>query len=226
METFATLVEQGRAATGLSYQRIADLVGRAPSTIRSWERGRSEPNDPEVVAALAAVLDISEDTLLGSVGLTRSVDSIGGKIEDIAEPEALSSEIKPALDSEPDSALPPPVHVQMDEPDLEAAQPSLEQAQEEETSPAKPSDELIDEPTPIPRVSLRRVETHRTAIPPQPMLLPAPQRSYLEDRRQMTTYRIRALLTLAILVGLLLLVEWGLHGAGLSLKEALSGLHP
>jgi transcriptional regulator with XRE-family HTH domain len=227
METFATLVEQGRAATGLSYQRIADLVGRAPSTIRSWERGRSEPNDPEVVAALAAVLDISEDTLLESVGLTRSVDSIGGKIEDIAEPEALSSEIKPALDSEPDSALPPPVHVQMDEPDLEAAQPSLEQAQEEEVAAAVPSsDEPIEEPIPKPRVSLRRVETHRTAIPPQPMLLPAPQRSYLEDRRQMTTYRIRALLTLAILVGLLLLVEWGLHGAGLSLKEALSGLHP
>ena len=42
----------------------------------------------------------------------------------------------------------------------------------------------------------------------------------------MTTYRIRALLTVGIRLALLLLVEWGLHGAGLSLKDALSGLHP
>jgi len=42
----------------------------------------------------------------------------------------------------------------------------------------------------------------------------------------MTTYRIRALLTFAILVVLLLLVEWGMHGASHSLKDALSGLHP
>jgi len=42
----------------------------------------------------------------------------------------------------------------------------------------------------------------------------------------MTTYRVRTLLTVAILVVLLLLVEWGLHGASQSLKDALSGLHP
>ena len=102
METFATLVQQGREAAGLSYQRVAELVGRAPSTIRGWERGRSEPKDAEVVIALAAVLDLPEDVLLESVELSRSSSSIGGSFSDLApsdlgEPGAVPAEVDEAV---------------------------------------------------------------------------------------------------------------------------------
>lgn len=169
--------------------------------------------------ALAAVLDIPEDVLLESVGLTRPTDSIGGSIDELTESETLL-EVEPSSEPEPAKG-PPPVHVQMDESVVSAATPSERLPVDGEESP--PSDEPISKPV---VVSRPRVETHRTAIPPQPMLLVPPPRSYLEDRRQMTTYRIRAAMTIAILLGLLLLVEWGLNGAGHSLKEALSGLHP
>jgi len=253
METFATLVQRGRVATGLSHQRIAELVGRAPSTIRGWEWGRSEPNDPEVVMALAAVLDLPEDELLESVGLSRPAGPLGGSFSDLAPADLEQDEVVPhgvwapsvggAHRAPTDEGIPPlagekdgvgsrvgglgPAPTQGDASAVEGG-PEVEALPiEEPIAPEEHPDRQRGSAT-LPRSTPRvvRAEPHRTAIPPQPLLVPPVQRSYLEDRRQMTTYRIRALLTFAILVVLLLLVEWGMHGASHSLKDALSGLHP
>jgi transcriptional regulator with XRE-family HTH domain len=229
METFATLVQQGREAAGLSYQRVAELVGRAPSTIRGWERGRSEPKDAEVVIALAAVLDLPEDVLLESVELSRSSSSIGGSFSDLApsdlgEPGAVPAEVDEAVVVDAGvSGETRPLEGPQEVGEAQGAEPRTDESITHDDG-VVPREAALPRSEPVRRPV--RAETHRTAIPPQSLLVQPTQRSYLEDRRQMTTYRIRALLTVGILLALLLLVEWGLHGAGLSLKDALSGLHP
>lgn len=62
-ETFSGFLQQRREALGISVARFAELVGRSPSTVRSWERGRSRPGDPTTVAAISAVLDVDEEIL-------------------------------------------------------------------------------------------------------------------------------------------------------------------
>lgn len=66
--SFGDLVRRGREEAGLSQARLALLIGKSPTTIRSWEHGRTHPVDPGAVAALAAVLGLDEAELLGQAG--------------------------------------------------------------------------------------------------------------------------------------------------------------
>lgn len=66
--TFGDLVRRGREEAGLSQSRLAVLIGKSPTTVRAWEHGRTNPADPEAVAALAAVLGLDETELLGHAG--------------------------------------------------------------------------------------------------------------------------------------------------------------
>ena len=69
MAQFGSLIAEHRERLGLSSNRVAELVGRSPGTVRSWERGRSQPDDPVVVSSLAAVLGIDEAELFVAAGL-------------------------------------------------------------------------------------------------------------------------------------------------------------
>ncbi|GBE20819.1 hypothetical protein BMS3Bbin01_00160 [bacterium BMS3Bbin01] len=252
MESFSALLRRGRAATGLGYQRIAELVGRSPATIRNWERAKSTPTDPEVVVALAAVLAIPEEELLSAAGLV--VDSqadafaglvpsglgtddleeegtgeaLGEHVSDLPEPARLfeqgahvastgvsSTEAKPGREpqlawdtSEPESGLPSP-----------AGEVEPVVAVEPETGPEGTRGAGRMAPrSPAPAAP-------RSAIP-VPSAVGTTEPSYLEDGRQMMTYRVRAALTVAVGIVLLLLVEWGLRGLSISLKDLLGGLGP
>ncbi|MGQ0848075.1 MAG: helix-turn-helix transcriptional regulator [Actinomycetota bacterium] len=66
--SFGDWIRRGREEAGLSQARVAQLIGRSPATIRSWEQGRSKPSDAGAVAALAAVLGVEESTMLGKAG--------------------------------------------------------------------------------------------------------------------------------------------------------------
>ena len=66
--SFGDLVRRGREEAGLSQSRLAVLIGKSPTTVRAWEHGRTNPADPEAVAALAAVLGLDETELLGHAG--------------------------------------------------------------------------------------------------------------------------------------------------------------
>ncbi|MDH4115925.1 MAG: helix-turn-helix domain-containing protein [Acidimicrobiia bacterium] len=68
-QDFGGLIRRGRERLGLSHSRVAELIGRAPSTVRSWERGTSKPGDADVVSSLAAVLGIDEQALFVSAGI-------------------------------------------------------------------------------------------------------------------------------------------------------------
>ncbi|MDH3250592.1 MAG: helix-turn-helix domain-containing protein [Acidimicrobiia bacterium] len=69
MAQFGSLIAEHRERLGLSSSRVAELVGRSPGAIRSWERGRSHPDDPVVVSSLAAVLGIDETELFVAAGM-------------------------------------------------------------------------------------------------------------------------------------------------------------
>ena len=69
MAQFGSLIAEHRERLGLSSSRVAELVGRSPGTVRSWERGRSQPDDPIVVSSLAAVLGIDEAELFVAAGI-------------------------------------------------------------------------------------------------------------------------------------------------------------
>ncbi len=69
MAQFGSLISGHRERLGLSSSRVAELVGRSTGTVRSWERGRSKPDDPIVVSSLAAVLGIDETELFVAAGM-------------------------------------------------------------------------------------------------------------------------------------------------------------
>ncbi|MGF1667623.1 MAG: multiprotein-bridging factor 1 family protein [Acidimicrobiia bacterium] len=87
---FGVLIRQSRERLGLTPSRVAELIGRAPGTIRAWEKGTSTPADAGVVSTLAAVLGIDEVSLFEAAGLEPPVSDSAPSVR-----EALSS-ITPA----------------------------------------------------------------------------------------------------------------------------------
>ena len=72
-QPFSEFLRARRQSLDLPVARFAELVGRSPSTVRGWERGRSRPGDPKTVAAIAAVLDMDEESLASLIA--------GGEVE-------------------------------------------------------------------------------------------------------------------------------------------------
>lgn len=79
--SFGQLIKEQRIEKGLTQQRLADLVGRSPSTVRSWERDRATPNDETVIDSLSAVLGLDKGVLFELAGVEFAGQS----------PEAISS---------------------------------------------------------------------------------------------------------------------------------------
>lgn len=69
--SFGRTVRYRRTKLGLSQTKLAELVGRTTPTVRSWERDKSRPNDPKVLAALAAVLGVDERHLFDKAEVDR-----------------------------------------------------------------------------------------------------------------------------------------------------------
>lgn len=69
-ESFGDLIRRRRQVMGLSQAKLAELMGRTPSTIRSWERNLSAPTDHSVLRTLATVLGLPDSAVLAPLGLT------------------------------------------------------------------------------------------------------------------------------------------------------------
>jgi transcriptional regulator with XRE-family HTH domain len=67
--SFGRTVRYRRTKLGMSQTQLAELVGRSTSTIRSWERDKSSPNDPQVVSTLSAILGVDERQLFEKAGV-------------------------------------------------------------------------------------------------------------------------------------------------------------
>ena len=61
-EELGKLIQLRRSELGMSQARLAELVGRSPSTIRSWEKGRTSPA-PDVMGTLSDVLGLEAENL-------------------------------------------------------------------------------------------------------------------------------------------------------------------
>ena len=183
--SFGRTVRYRRTKLGLSQARLGELVGRSPSTVRSWERDKSHPNDPKVLIALSAILGVDEQSLFEKAGLAQPEVEGSPTIEqELATLGHDTDEITAGVDDEPDPGPKPfeePVSSQ--EPDLES--------------------------TPITGTDPSYV------APPNPYVLtpvgpPVQEPSYLEDRGQRQLYRVRNLATIVILVALGIAFLWAL----------------
>lgn len=194
------LISSQRAALGLTQARLAELVGRSPSTIRSWERDRTAPADRASVAALAAVLGLTEDEMAAAI-------------------------LGP---SEPPAAPPTPVPVDQDESAvpgddagpaggneravaLEAGhsggKESIDSSSLRTPAAAWDGSEAAAAPTVLSEVSPAREET-AGAVARLPRIP-----SYLDNPEEVRTYRVRAVLTAALMILILIVLIWAFREA-------------
>ena len=218
----------------MSQAKLAELVGRSATTIRSWERDMSVPTDGGVISALAAVLDIDKRSLFEKAGLKLPVEETSPSVEQALA--SLSADSRgsmmggsaPILSDEPERSPvgvedPYPVfELDLDDPPEQPVDVAAVPAPvEEPESPAKDS-APIGEPT-APDDTLWRSPVTSTMAsptpapafvePPEPFVLsaatpPMVEPSYMEDSSQRQLYRVRNLATIVLLVALVIILLW------------------
>lgn len=216
--SFGRMVRYRRTQLGLSQAELAELVGRSTSTIRSWERDKSRPNDAKVLAALVAILGVDERHFFDKAGI------------DPPPQVETSPTVEQALAT---LSFPEDVVSDGDEPgeetvDGEAPQPELEGDRKPEQEPVLVSaqlDERRGEESPGDRVDesdgelVGSGDTPAYVAPPDPYqrgpLTPTlADVSYMEDNSQRQLYRVRNLATIVALIALVIAFIWAL-GEGL-----------
>jgi transcriptional regulator with XRE-family HTH domain len=225
---FAGLLRQSRERLGLSTSRVAELIGRAPGTIRAWEKGTSRPSEPGVVSALAAVLGIDESALFDSAGLDRPViesnPTVRQALSTIA-PGAVHDEFPTREPAGGRSRREPSGAFGTFQPGVTAAATgetiaaTHERASDEETQltqvPASmggaPSRKSVRDGAPSFLDRLRAATVRRQPRPASaPSTLPPVPRapSYLEDTTERWSYRLRAIYTGAGVIALFIVLGW------------------
>lgn len=226
------LIRQQRAALGLTQARLAELVGKSPSTVRGWERDRSRPSNDASLSALAAVLGLSEEQV------QRALWAPDGGIAEIGEPTPSLPETRPApitesVGVELTTGYEPIVESDLAEEEIEVAEPGeVEPAEESVLSEpssleAEPpgfdeppeletvvSDDLFHSPSPEPPARRFRfgeladgfrsagVVSRRPRVP-----------SYLDDPAEVRTYRMRMIMTAALIVFMIIVLLWAIGEA-------------
>ena len=191
------LISSQRAALGLTQARLAELVGRSPSTIRSWERDRTAPADRASVAALAAVLGLTEDEMAAAIlGPTESPPA--------APPPT------PAPVEQVESAVPDEDASAAGEDEREVAlglghsggNESTDSSSFQTPAPASDESQAAAASTVLSEISPARVETAGAVarLPRVP--------SYLDDPGEVRTYRVRTVLTAVLMILILIVLSW------------------
>lgn len=246
--SFGDSVRRGREAAGLSQARVAQLIGRSPSTVRAWEQGRSNPSDAGSVTALAAVLGLDENSLLGKAGFEpASADSRA----------TLESELASLRTVEVQMERESPRHLGPEGAVATAAPPADPWTESDEQSPfdlrawieprakaalskaarlkADFQQKLKDRPRPEPRskpAARTKVSAQPETVPSQPMappvrldprLGPLVAKSYIEDESERDFYRRRTVGTLLVLVFLFITLWWALRNTGGAIGEFVGG---
>jgi transcriptional regulator with XRE-family HTH domain len=235
--SFGDFVRRAREQAGLTQSRLAQLIGKSPTTIRSWEHGRTNPADPGAVSAMAAVLGLDETELLGQAGFEETETPTG-----MSARQQLSS-----LASERDIVFVPvvtepsgPVMTDLPEPkDEEGAladdpirvaaetEPITITISPERLSAADAAEPVLDEPvreTPGPRTKI--VVTHQSATGAS---LGSSNGyvgalSYVEDEAEKDFYRRRGLITALVLVFMVIVVWWGLGRTGGAIGDLIDAI--
>lgn len=222
---FAALIRQSRERLGLTSSRVAELIGRAPGTIRAWEKGTSLPSEPSVVSSLAAVLGIEEVTLFEAAGLEPPVVGSGPTVR-----QALSS-ITPEARRERSPESPqsqerePPAHgttfqPRNDRQDEEADVAQTTAARSESTTGVERQTGADRRPRFLDRLRAATVRRQPSPGSAPSTLPPVPRApSYLEDPTERWSYRLRSIYTAAGVVAMLVVLGWAASNLFGSLGE-------
>jgi transcriptional regulator with XRE-family HTH domain len=187
-----------RTKLGMSQAKLAELVGRSPTTIRSWESEKTMPNDTSVLAALSAILGVDEKLIFGKAGIEIPEEETSPTIE-----QALAE-----LNPNPGESVISSLHLDLDDDfDDLRVEPIRPRVMVGEAEPADELDDTVAQPL---HIDLREASY---VYPPQPYLISPVQTSpvepsYLEDGGQRQVYRIRVLATLVLLVALGIALLW------------------
>lgn len=208
--SFGRTVRYRRNKLGLSQTKLAELVGRSPNTIRSWERDKSVPNDTKVLTALSAILGVDERTLFEKVGQSVPEEEASPTIE-----QALAT-LDPELVDGTTFGGEKGEAANFGEVDAEVATA----VQDEDTEAgaedeARLSIDIREVQEPAPESTLQPQSTASFAAPPtsyvvKPASPPAHEPSYMEDSSQRQLYRVRNLATIVVLVALVVALIWAI----------------
>ena len=219
------LIRQQRAALGLTQARLAELVGKSPSTVRSWERDRSRPADEASLSALAAVLGLSEDQVQQAMW----TEAAPPQTADMPA-STPSSPAVPAPDPEPTPAEGPSISESASEP---ATLDPVEVAESGETARAAEV-EPVELPAPVAPPELETVVSEDIFSPPSRATSDRRFRlgdladvlrstsavssrprvpSYLDDPTEIRTYRLRTIMTAALLIFMIIVLFWAVGEA-------------
>lgn len=192
MSRFGTLIAEHRQRLGLSSARVGELVGRSPATVRGWERGRSQPDDPVVVSSLAAVLGIEESDLFVAAGMEPPRASTPFSLEETLSTIAPTTSRGSSIQHEsrvPDARSPErerstASHRTLSDSDspldkVRTALESLLDAWRKQQQRPEPASRTLGQP----------------AAPPKRRSMAS--LSYMEDVEQRWSYRVRSMLTAA-----------------------------
>ncbi|MFW2339675.1 MAG: helix-turn-helix domain-containing protein [Acidimicrobiia bacterium] len=219
------LIRQQRAALGLTQARLAELVGKSPSTVRSWERDRSRPADEASLSALAAVLGLSED----QVQLAMWTEA--APLQTADEPASTPSSVAaPAPDPEPALDEGASILESVSEPETLDAVETVEPAETARATEVEP----VELPTPVAPPELETVVSEDIFSPPGRATSDRRFRlgdladalrstsavssrprvpSYLDDPTEIRTYRLRTIMTAALLVFMIIVLLWAVGEA-------------
>ena len=212
--TFGRTVRYRRTKLGLSPAKLGELVGRSPSTIRSWERDKSVPTEPGVLHTLAAILGVDEKLLFEKAGqeVPAHYESSPTVEEALA---SLQSVDQPDLSGTPDDSV-ESEDVGLDHENEVSDAEGLFEPGEQEVREPEP------EPDPEPDAFKESVSVGTTTDsqagylkPPEPYVVttatpPLVEPSYMEDSSQRQLYRVRNLATLVVVVALVIALIWAL----------------
>ncbi len=201
--SFGRTIRYRRTKLGLSQAKLGELVGRAATTIRSWERDQSHPTDPNVISALAAVLAVDEQMLFERAGVAMpEVETSPTMEESLAtlnpEPEAESSAISLAFEEDDDIQ------------DFEGGVSESPAVSEPDAGSVEssPDSAATSEESAVPEVV-------GYVAPPEAYAITAPtptvgELSYIEDASQRQLYRMRTMATVIGVAALAIAFIWAL----------------
>jgi len=243
--SFGDIVRRRREEAGLSQSRLAQLIGKSPTTVRSWEHGRTNPADPQAVAAIAAVLGLNESELLGQAGFeaspARARPSARQELTSLATERTELIALAPTLEAPERSK---PIRPSSPEYDL-VESPVIVETRVEPTPEIEITVEPVKIPIPIPPVEIPKPKVQ---IPKPKVQIPKPKakmvvtrqaaplvpqsgsngfvagRSYLENEAEKEFYRRRGVITAVVMVFMVIVIWWALNRTGGAIGDLIESI--
>ena len=216
---FGEMIRRGRETARISQARVAELIGRSPSTVRAWEHGRSRPSDRSYVKAIAAVLGLEETELMEAAGFD---PPDGARFRPTIEQELLSlatekTVMVPVVDTKL-PLLPSPFDRAPDKVEDEPA----EVVRTEDLEVDLQIDTEVVPPPPSAGFngSAKRSRKVTTLPAPAPLLVQAP--SYLEDQEEKEFYWRRWAMTGVSILFMVVVFIWAFEQARGAVGEFIS----